>query len=70
MAALANYDTLVARARTHVMTSSERRQQRVSLVMGLRGNESTLTREKVEEVLDTVEGCADEVISPATVSPN
>jgi hypothetical protein len=47
---------LVARARQHRMTPAERRAQRVSLIMGLRGDRSTLTREKVEEVLDDVEG--------------
>jgi hypothetical protein len=38
------------------MSPSERREQRVSLIMGLRGHSSALTREKVEEVLDDVEG--------------
>lgn len=43
-------------ARSHRMTPTERRAQRVSMIMGLRGSTSTLTREKVEEVLDEVEG--------------
>lgn len=43
-------------ARSHRMTPAERREQRVSMIMGLRGSTSTLTREKVEEVLDEVEG--------------
>jgi hypothetical protein len=47
---------LVERARQHRMTPTERRAQRVSLIMGLRGHGSSLTREKVEEVLDDVEG--------------
>ena len=47
---------LVERARHHRMTPAERREQRVSLIMGLRGHSSTLTREKVEELLDDVEG--------------
>lgn len=55
-----DYGALVDRARKHVMTSSEKRLQRVSLVMGLRGEGSTLTREIVGEVLDTVEGYGDE----------
>jgi hypothetical protein len=49
-------DDLVARARAHKMTPSEKRTQRVSLIMGLRAKRSTLTREKVEEILDDVEG--------------
>jgi len=47
---------LVERARQYRMSPTERRAQRVSLIMGLRGHRSTLTREKVEEVLDDVEG--------------
>ncbi|HAL07377.1 MAG TPA: hypothetical protein DCP26_08525 [Brevundimonas sp.] len=49
-------DELIARAREHKMTASERRLQRVSLIMGLRGHSSTLTRDKVEEILDETEG--------------
>ncbi len=49
-------DELVARARAHKMTPTEKRTQRVSLIMGLRAGRSTLTREKVEEILDNVEG--------------
>ena len=49
-------DELVERARRHKMTPSERRTQRVSLIMGLRAERSSLTREKVEEILDEVEG--------------
>jgi len=47
---------LVERARVYKMTPSERREQRVSLIMGLRGAHSTLTREKAKEVLDDTEG--------------
>lgn len=47
---------LVERARTHKMTPDERRTQRISLIMGLKDRESTLTREKVEELLDQHEG--------------
>jgi poly-beta-hydroxyalkanoate depolymerase len=47
---------LIARARSHKMTASERRDQRVSLVMGMRGKASTLTREKVSTILAEVEG--------------
>ena len=49
-------DRLVERAREHKMSPLERRAQRVSLIMGLRSDRSTLTREKVEDVLDEVEG--------------
>ena len=49
-------EALVARARDHKMTSVERRAQRVSLVMGLRSQHSTLTREKVVELLGEIEG--------------
>lgn len=47
---------LIARARAHKMTPAERRDQRVSLVMGMRGEASTLTREKVSTILGEVEG--------------
>ena len=47
---------LVARARDHKMSPSEKRAQRVSLIMGLRAGRSTLTREKVEEILENNEG--------------
>ncbi len=38
------------------MTPVERRAQRVSLIMGLRGHQSALTKEKIEDILDEVEG--------------
>jgi hypothetical protein len=47
---------LIAKARAHKMTPAERRVQRVSLVMGMRGNSSTLTHEKVSTILQEVEG--------------
>ncbi len=49
-------DKLIQRARAHKMTPAERREQRVSLIMGFRGNESTLTRENVEKILEDNEG--------------
>ena len=49
-------DDIIARARAHKMTPAERRDQRVSLVMGMRGHSSTLTREKVTTILSEVEG--------------
>jgi hypothetical protein len=45
-------DDLLERARAHKMSPDERRDQRVSLIMGLRSESSTLTREKVSDVLD------------------
>mgnify|MGYP003578632763 CR=1 FL=1 len=53
-----NLDDLIARARGHKMTPTERREQRVSMVMGLRGHTSTLTRDEVETLLDEFEGSA------------
>jgi hypothetical protein len=47
---------LANKVRNHTMTPTERRAQRVSLIMGLRADNSTLTREKVEEILDAREG--------------
>ena len=47
---------LAERARHHKMTPAERRAQRVSLVMGLRGHRSTLTKSKVEDLLEEFEG--------------
>lgn len=58
MGQTAQLSELVARARNHKMTPTERRAQRVSLVYGLRGHTSTLTKEKVETMLDEIEGSA------------
>jgi hypothetical protein len=49
-------EELFRRAREHKMSPAERRAQRVSMIMGLRGSTSTLTSEIVEKVLDEVEG--------------
>jgi hypothetical protein len=49
-------DALFEKARQHKMSPQERRAQRVNMILGLRGHNSTLTQEKVEEVLDDVEG--------------
>ena len=43
-------------ARDHKVTPDERRAQRVSLIMGLRSEKSTLTREKVSDYLSQMEG--------------
>lgn len=47
---------LIAKAKAHKMTPTQKREQRVSLVMGMRGKSSTLTREKVTTILAEVEG--------------
>lgn len=47
---------MIARARAHKMSPNERRDQRISLVMGMRGKSSTLTREKVTTILSEIEG--------------
>ncbi len=49
---------LIDRARRHKVTPNERRAQRVSLIMGLRSKDSSLTREAVESFLDENEGRA------------
>lgn len=51
-------EALLERARAHKMTPDERRTQRISLVMGLRGNQSTLTKEKVGTLIEEFEGHA------------
>ncbi len=56
MAGSMTLEALVDRARNHKMTPAEKRSQRVSLIMGLSGAQSALTRERVEEVLSDVEG--------------
>jgi hypothetical protein len=58
MAQSARLNDLVALAKNHKMTPAERRAQRAILVMGLRGHNSTLTREKVETLLGDLEGIA------------
>lgn len=49
-------EQIAEKARKHVVTPAERRAQRVSMVMGLRSKNSTLTREEVENFLDQNEG--------------
>lgn len=49
-------DELIERARTHVMRPAERRAQRVSLIMGLRSHDSTLTKSQASVLLDQIEG--------------
>ena len=59
-------DELVARARDHKMTPAERRAQRASLIMGLRADTSTLSREKVDELIEEREGCDSDVVATAS----
>ena len=47
---------LIERARDYKMSPTEKRAQRVSMVMGLRGHRSTLTKEKVTTILAEIEG--------------
>lgn len=47
---------IAEKARLHKMTPVERRAQRVSLIMGLRSKNSTVTREQVSFTLDQIEG--------------
>jgi hypothetical protein len=47
---------IAEKAKTHKMTPAERRAQRVSLIMGLRSKNSTVTREQVSSTLDAIEG--------------
>lgn len=49
-------DQIAELARSHRVTPDERRAQRVSLIMGLRSEKSTLTREKVSDLLNQMEG--------------
>jgi len=49
-------DQIAEKARAHKVTPEERRAQRVSLIMGLRSKNSTLTREEVASFLDQNEG--------------
>jgi hypothetical protein len=49
-------EQIAEKAKQHTTTPSERRAQRVSLIMGLRSKSSTLTREKVASILDGFEG--------------
>lgn len=47
---------LIDRARAYKMTPTEKRAQRISMVYGLRGHSSTLTKERVETLLEQNEG--------------
>lgn len=49
-------DQITALAKSHKVTPEERRAQRVSLIMGVRSKSSTLTREKISDLLNENEG--------------
>jgi hypothetical protein len=49
-------EQIAEKAKNHRVTPAERRAQRVSLIMGLRSKNSTLTRDEVSSFLDQNEG--------------
>ena len=49
-------DEIAEFAKKHKVSPSERRAQRVSLIMGLRSKNSSLTREEASLMLDQIEG--------------
>jgi hypothetical protein len=49
-------EQIAEKAKKHVVTPAERRAQRISLMMGLRSKNSTVTREEVASFLDENEG--------------
>jgi hypothetical protein len=56
MAATMTLDEISEFAKKHKVTPAERRAQRVSLMMGLRSKNSSLTREEASSLLDKIEG--------------
>jgi hypothetical protein len=54
--AMLTLEQIAEKARNHRVTPAERRAQRVSLIMGLRSKNSTVTREEVSSFLDQNEG--------------
>jgi hypothetical protein len=49
-------DEIAAKAREHKVTPGEKRAQRVSLIMGLRSDHSTLTHDEVADLVAELEG--------------
>jgi phosphopantetheine adenylyltransferase len=49
-------EQIAAKAREHKVTPAEKRAQRVSLIMGLRSDNSTLTRDEVADLVGRLEG--------------
>jgi hypothetical protein len=54
--AMLTLEQIAEKARKHVVTPAERRAQRVSLMMGLRSKNSSVSREEVASFLDQNEG--------------
>ena len=49
-------EEIAQKAREHKITPTERRAQRISMIMGLRSSSSTLIREEVSDLLTDFEG--------------
>jgi hypothetical protein len=49
-------EQIAEKAKRHVVTPSQRRAQRVSLIMGVRPHNSNVTREQISSFLDEIEG--------------
>ena len=49
-------EEIVKFSKAHKVTPVERRAQRISLMMGLRSEKSTTTREEISILLDNIEG--------------
>lgn len=49
-------EEIVKFSKAHKVTPVERRAQRISLMMGLRSEKSTMTREEISILLDNIEG--------------
>mgnify|MGYP000856811170 CR=1 FL=1 len=56
-------EEIAAKAKAHTITPDEKRDQRISMIMGLRSKASTLTREEVAEVLVEIEGAPKDAAS-------
>jgi hypothetical protein len=54
--AMLTLDQIASMARDHKVTPAEKRAQRVSLIMGLRSDNSTLTRDEVASLVGQIEG--------------
>ena len=51
-----NFFKALKRAAGRKMTSQDRHQQKVSFILGTMGDDSTITREEVERILEKQEG--------------
>lgn len=61
MAATLTLDQIAQIARSHSVTPEERRAQRISMISGMlsKGSRRTLTRDKVADLLNEIEGHGD-----------